>query len=107
MKRVWSRGPSRNLEPTVNITWRKPEGHLYRCRVFVFPVSDVKYTADCPMLPGMTGAGNTEVEAVNNIREALVAALKGYNERREKIPWVKANGKPPQGGYEKIIFVQV
>jgi predicted RNase H-like HicB family nuclease len=44
-------------------------------------LEDVGYNASCPALPGCHSQGETEAEAINNIREAIEGCLDALNER--------------------------
>ena len=53
-------------------------------RVIVKPdIEDGGFNVSCPALPGCHSQGDTEEEAIHNIREAIAGCLEVLNERAE------------------------
>jgi predicted RNase H-like HicB family nuclease len=48
------------------------------------------FSAHIPQLPGVVSQGETEEEALENIKEALLGALRCYQDAGNEIPWVEA-----------------
>ncbi len=57
-----------------------------RYRVIIEPDEDGVFVATVPVLPGVVDQGETEEEALENIKEALDFTLTDMIERGEEIP---------------------
>ena len=55
-------------------------------RVLIEQDEDGVYVAEVPALPGCISQGQTRVEAVENIREAIAAYIEGLEAHDEPIP---------------------
>lgn len=71
----------------VRIHWERPGGNSYGAEVRLVPDESGGFTVHVPELPGVVSEGETEQEALSNIREALAAAIESYRESGDKIPW--------------------
>jgi predicted RNase H-like HicB family nuclease len=81
---------------------------VYECRVWLCPEPDGGFSAIAPTLPGVASQGETEREAIDNIREAFQGAIAEYLESDGNIPWLKeALGEKPRDAREKWILVDV
>ncbi len=66
-------------------------------RVILKPdLEDGGYNVSCPALPGCHSQGDTQQEAIENIREAIVGCLEVLNERAK-----------PRDTSEKVIEVAI
>jgi predicted RNase H-like HicB family nuclease len=83
-------------------------GRVYECRVWLCPEEEGGYSAIAPFLPGVASQGETQEEALENIREAFQGAAAEYIESNGQIPWCADAPRPkPHGAVEKWILVNV
>ena len=76
--------------PADSIEWHRLDAstpRMYRSAVLLEPDPDGGYTVTIPALPGVVSEGDTIEEALDNIREALTAAIESYHELDMPIPW--------------------
>lgn len=59
----------------------------YSCRVWVHREACGGFSAEIITLPGVASQGNTEDEAIANLREAFKGAIESYLESGSAIPW--------------------
>ncbi len=59
----------------------------YRAHVLLIPEDDGTVSAAVVNLPGVGSCGDSEEEAIANVREAFAAAVESYLEAGKKIPW--------------------
>ena len=57
-----------------------------RYRVVIEQDEDGVYVAEAPALPGCVSQGQTRTEAINNIKEAIVAYLESLQAHHEPVP---------------------
>ena len=69
----------------------------YECEVRLRKESEGEYSAYVTQLPGVASQGRDEAEALNNIAEALSAAIRSYRDHDKKIPWVSMMDDPEPG----------
>jgi predicted RNase H-like HicB family nuclease len=62
-----------------------PDGHV--CRVWIHREDCGGFSAEIVTLPGVVSQGETEEEAIANLREAFKGAIEIYLERGSAIPW--------------------
>ena len=55
-------------------------------RVLIEPDEDGVFVAEVPMLPGCISQGRTRAEALENIKEAIVAYLESLKAHGEPVP---------------------
>ncbi|MBX9789794.1 MAG: type II toxin-antitoxin system HicB family antitoxin [Pirellulales bacterium] len=77
----------------------------YRCNVRLCPEEDGGYAAYALNLPGAVSQGDSEAEALANIREACSGVIKAYLERDGKIPWGAVDAENCAGSREFWIVV--
>ena len=77
----------------------RSQGKPHRYPVILLPEAEGGYSVWAATLPGVVSQGNTEAEALANIREALEGALQTYQELGESIPWA-AEPEPAAAGAE-------
>lgn len=70
--------------------WLFPE-RTYECEVRLVDEEEGGYSVYVPELPGVVSEGDTREETINNIREALSAALRVYHEAGQPVPWDKTD----------------
>jgi predicted RNase H-like HicB family nuclease len=78
---------------------------VYRCSVCIVPEDDGAYSAIVLNLPGVGSCGDTEEEALANVREAILGAIASYAARGEAIPWTDEDwdGIPENARRERIL----
>ena len=77
-----------------NIAWIKyPPGSCYECRVALLEEPEGGFSVYAVSLPGVCSQGETEEEAIANIRDALTGAIHEYLAAGE-IPWCDAFLEP-------------
>ncbi len=59
----------------------------YVCRVWVHEESCGGFSAEVITLPGVVSQGDTEEDAIANLREAFKGAVESYLEAGSDIPW--------------------
>ena len=77
----------------------------YECEVRLCKESEGEYSAYVPHLPGVASQGRDETEALNNITEALSAAIRSYRGHDKAIPWVSTVDDPEPGEISHRILV--
>ncbi|MCI0457572.1 MAG: type II toxin-antitoxin system HicB family antitoxin [Gemmataceae bacterium] len=73
-----------NAAPPAAVPQQK---QLYRLPVILLPEADGSFSALAVTLPGAASQGETEVEALANIAEAIAGCLEVYQEQGRLIPW--------------------
>jgi predicted RNase H-like HicB family nuclease len=78
----------------------------YRCHVCVTRDEDGAFSAVVLNLPGCGSCGDTQEEALDNVREAILGVIESHIEAGEEIPWVDSmQSKIPKGAYAIWIVV--
>lgn len=84
--------------------WNRSE--KYRCQVLVVREDDGSYSSIVVNLPGVGSCGDTEEDALANVREAVGAAIESYKEAGKDIPWTDVDGASiPSNAKQKWILV--
>ncbi|MSR58239.1 MAG: hypothetical protein EXS05_11250 [Planctomycetaceae bacterium] len=65
-----------------------------RCHVAIVRESEGDFSAIVLNLPGVGSCGDTEDEAIANVREAAVAAVESFMHDNAVIPWVETYDIP-------------
>lgn len=60
----------------------------YHCLIAMVREEDGTFSALVLNLPGTGSCGSTEVEALKNVREAILGTIESHVEAGEKIPWI-------------------
>jgi predicted RNase H-like HicB family nuclease len=79
--------------------WKKVQPEKRWCvRVILCPAEDAEIPVYVPSLPGVASQGRSEAECIENIKEALSAAIQEYRSTGERIPWRQDPGptQPPE-----------
>lgn len=97
-----SSGGGRELAWSVNL---KPP--KFRCMARLEPQTGGGYTAYVPDLSGVVSEGETEEEAVANIKEALAEALASYLDGGDGIPWEPSTRPADHGEIDRWISVDI
>jgi predicted RNase H-like HicB family nuclease len=96
-----------NKAVTCNIpaaTWLPSKSH--RFHVLTTKDDDGIYSAVALNLPGVGSCGDTEEEAMANLREAIAGALQTYAAIGEAVPWKDTTSEEiPFGAEQKWIMV--
>ncbi len=78
----------------------------YRCHISLEREDDGSVSAIVLNLPGAGSCGDTEEEALTNVREAIVGVIESHKEAGENIPWLGLNEyEIPEGTQLKWILV--
>ena len=72
------------------VAWEVYSHGVYRCEVSLETDETGGFTVFVPRLPGVVSEGDTEADALENIREALAAVLETYLADGRPIPWIEA-----------------
>jgi predicted RNase H-like HicB family nuclease len=67
------------MEPIVATT--------YRCHVGLIREDDGSFSAIVLNLPGAGSCGDTEEEALQNVREAVLGVIESHLDAGEEVPW--------------------
>lgn len=79
---------------------------VYRCHVCIIHEDDDTFSAIVLNLPGCGSCGDTEEEAIANVRDAVVGVVESHDAAGEKTPWRDAEaGDIPMGAKQKWILV--
>ena len=78
----------------------------YECPVLLCPEKEGGFSVHALTLPGAVSEGETEAEALANIREALESLVSEYARIGRPIPWGKVDVEDvPKGAKERWILV--
>ena len=67
--------------------WQHPIGPAYECRAILHPEPEGGFSAIAIRLPGVASQGETEEEALANLKEAFSGAVAAYLDDSGAIPW--------------------
>lgn len=85
-----------------------PSVPVFDCHVIVSPPDDSgNVHARAVRLPGVTGVGSNEREALRSIVEAFKSEVKNYVEQGKSIPWSDTPDQPGDGEAERWIPVHL
>ena len=76
--------------PTLVLEWTEyaqDARKAYQIEVRLTQEAEGGFSVCAPQLPGVVSQGETKEEAIENITEALLAAIESYRESHEEIPW--------------------
>ncbi|HEY5311423.1 MAG TPA: type II toxin-antitoxin system HicB family antitoxin [Pirellulales bacterium] len=85
--------------------WEKPPTTTYECKVLVCPEKCGGVSVYALSLPGIASQGDSEPEALDNIRDALTAAIEIYKADGLGAPWADAKIERTSDSYERWILV--
>jgi predicted RNase H-like HicB family nuclease len=78
----------------------------YRCHVSLIREDDGTISAIVLNLPGAGSCGDSEEEALKNVREAILGVIESHQTAGEQIPWLGLDEyEIPQGVQDKWIIV--
>jgi predicted RNase H-like HicB family nuclease len=80
-------------------------GKGYRCKVRLCPDESGGYFVVALNLPGVVSEGDTEEEAIANMREACAGAIESYLAHQGSIPWRSVDAEECDGSKELWIAV--
>jgi predicted RNase H-like HicB family nuclease len=84
--------------------WRPTKA--YKVHILITKDDEGTYSAVALNLPGAGSCGETEEEAVENAKEAVLGVVESYLEAGEEIPWKDtSNIEIPFGAEQKWIVV--
>lgn len=87
--------------------WDRPEG-LIECRAILRPEEEGGFSAIVRDLPGAVSQGDTEAEALANLREAFAGLVLAYRENNQPIPFCDREAAlTGEGCKERWILVHV
>jgi len=87
------------------LSWAAPRS-LYRCHVCITRDEEGVFSATVLNLPGCGSCGDTEQEAIQNVREAVLGVIASHIEAGEDIPWVNSMlSTIPEGARQRWIVV--
>jgi len=66
----------------------------YRCKICVIREDDGTYSVVVTNLPGCGSCGDSETEAIENVREAARGVIESYLDDPGEIPWIESNEIP-------------
>src|SRR5690349_14857714 len=79
----------------------------YECRVLLCPEEEGGFSAFAMKLPGVMSQGDSEQEALENIKDAFQAAIQSYTEAGKPVPWMDGKIERPAGSFERWVLVNV
>ncbi len=87
-----------------SVEW--PQVSAYRCHICLIPEDDNTWSAIVLNLPGAGSCGDTEEDALTNVREAIRGVIESYKEAGEGIPWKDSMSENiPAGARQTWILV--
>ncbi len=87
--------------------WTRFDETTFECRVLICPEETGGYSAHATRLPGVVSQGDTEREALENIRDAFRGAISVYQEEGTPVPWSPIDFDPPKNSVQRWILVDV
>jgi len=60
---------------------------MIRYRILINQDEDGMYCAECPSLPGCVSQGKTRMEAIENIKDAMMGYIISLNKHKEPVPF--------------------
>ena len=82
-------------------------GNTFECRAVICPEEEGGYSAFALKLPGVVSQGETQSEAIENIREAFRGVVIAYREQGMEMPWDEVEVDRPKDSVERWILVNV
>ena len=79
----------------------------YRCLIALVREEDGDYSAIVVNLPGCGSCGDSEEEAIENVKEAIRGTIESYVEAGEDIPWVDPNLEEKPEGTVRTTWIVV
>ncbi|HEV7221400.1 MAG TPA: type II toxin-antitoxin system HicB family antitoxin [Pirellulales bacterium] len=79
---------------------------VFQCHVILLP-EDVGYSAHCLNLPGVISEGDTEEEAIENIKDAFRETMLYYRSSGETIPKERIEVERLPGYLERRVVVRI
>ncbi len=61
-------------------------GKLYKLPLVFEPQPEGGYTVTCPLIPELVTEGDTVEEALENVRDALIAVMEAYEDLNRPLP---------------------
>ncbi|MHB1033800.1 MAG: type II toxin-antitoxin system HicB family antitoxin [Pirellulales bacterium] len=93
-----------NVTQSFDAQWGAPTS--YRCHVGLLQDEDGGFSVIVLNLPGCGSCGDTEEEALRNVREAILGVIESHVAAGEEIPWRDSTSDEiPQGARQKWIVV--
>ena len=82
------------------------QGKAYRCQVYLLPEPEEGgFSIIAATLPGVASQGDSEEEALANIKDAFEAVLAAYNDSGQEIPWLPTPRDPELGSVIRWVIV--
>jgi len=82
------------------------QGKIFRCQVYLLrEPEDGGFSIIAATLPGVASQGDTEEEALENIKDAFEAVLAVYNESGQEVPWLPTPRDPELGSVIRWVIV--
>jgi predicted RNase H-like HicB family nuclease len=76
-----------------------------KCLVYLIPEVEGGFSVVAADLPGVASQGETEEEALLNIREAFGSAIRCYRQDGKSIPWLDTPEEPEPGSITRSVIV--
>ncbi len=97
---------TQNSAPMLDLNGEWGPVAAYRCHVAWTREDDGSFSVIVLNLPGAGSCGDTEEEALLNVREAIAGAIESYIEAGMEIPWKEStSADSPAGAKHKWILV--
>ncbi|MCD4727483.1 MAG: type II toxin-antitoxin system HicB family antitoxin [Pirellulales bacterium] len=95
-----------NVATTIILDPEWDKQKAYRCHVSMVQEEDGCFSAIVLNLPGAGSCGDSEEEALENVREAVLGVIESHVEAGEEIPWLGLDEyEIPKGAPTKWILV--
>jgi predicted RNase H-like HicB family nuclease len=85
--------------------WQQHKGGVYRCIVYLTLEAEGGFSVESANLPGVASQGETEEEALANIKEAFEGCFESYKAHGEAIPWLTPPREPEPGALQRVVIV--
>ena len=76
-----------------------------KCLVYLIPEDEGGFSVLAADLPGVASQGETEEEALSNIREAFASAIRCYKQDGRIVPWLDTPEEPEPGSITRSVIV--
>lgn len=93
--------------PSVVLQMRQFFGRTYECRIMLVPEDEGGFSAFATKLPGVVSQGDTESQAIENIKDAFRESLRAYLDMALTAPWNDVLVERRPGRIERLIIVDV
>ena len=82
-----------------------PDQYIYRLKVILHPEEEGGYSVWAESLPGAISQGETEAEALDMIKDAILETIRAHRDLDEPIPWKEPEANPGESELVRWVVV--